>query len=181
MGQLPTTAFSRTHTGPAFCGYFFSLSSCPPPFKGGRWKHENCACLIAFGLMTTPGLSQTKPDGQTLQQILDELRAIHRDVRANATTQLLLAELQLTQISLDMAAQRRDTLRSEVTRLQGDEKAAQAEVARTEEAAARTMEVVQRAQLAYKLDHLKDGLTRIYRNRAWRSGGVAGCGKPSEN
>ena len=117
--------------------------------------------LIILGFNSSPALGQTKSDSQTLQQILDELRAIHRDVRANSTTQLLLAELQLTQTSLDRAIQRRDTLRSEVARLQGDEKVAQAEVARAEEAAEKALEAALKAQLADRLVHAKEGLTRI--------------------
>jgi chromosome segregation ATPase len=119
--------------------------------------------LVMFvGLMSGPVLGQTKSDPQTLQQILEELRAIHRDVRANSTMQLLLAESQLAQTSLDRATQRRDALRSEITRLQGDEKAAQAEIDRTQDTAEKPLlDSTQKAQLMDKLDHLKDGLTRI--------------------
>ena len=63
--------------------------------------------LLVIGLLASPGLSQTsKPDSQTQQQILDELRAIHRDLRASTTLQLLLAELQITETSLDRATQK---------------------------------------------------------------------------
>lgn len=115
--------------------------------------------MIFLGLMSSPGLGQTKSDSQTLQQILDEIRAIHRDIRANSTTQLLLAELQLAQTSLDRAIQRRDTLRSEVTQIQGDEKFGQADIA--EESAGKILDATQKAQLADRLDHLKEGLSRI--------------------
>ena len=117
--------------------------------------------IILFALMSSPSFGQTKPDSQTLQQILDELRAIHRDIRANSTTQLLLAEMQLAQTTLDRATQTRDTLRSEVTRLQADDKAAQAEIARTEESLGKTMDAAQKTQLLDRLDHLKEGSTRI--------------------
>jgi len=71
-------------------------------------------CLLLFmGLLVSPGWSQTStPDPQTQQQILDELRAIHRDLRASTTFQLLLAELQITQTSLDRVTQRRDNLKA---------------------------------------------------------------------
>ena len=98
---------------------------------------------------------------QKLQEILDELRAIHRDLRANATTQLLLAELQLAQTSLDRATQRRDGLRSEVIQLQGDEKSAQAELVRVAEVAEKSSDATLKVQLADRVRELKDGLARI--------------------
>ncbi len=57
-----------------------------------------------IALLACPVSGQTsKSDSQTQQQILDELRAIQRDLRASTTLQLLLAELQVTQAVLDHA------------------------------------------------------------------------------
>ena len=92
---------------------------------------KSTSLLLVLGLLASPGLSQTsKADPQTQQQILEELRAIHRDLQASTSLQLLLAELQITQTSLDRATQRRDTLKAEVTQLQADKTTAQADVAR---------------------------------------------------
>ncbi len=67
---------------------------------------------LVMGLLTSPGLAQTsEPNPQTQQQILEELRAIHRDMQTSTSLQLLLAELQITQTSLDHAIQKRDALR----------------------------------------------------------------------
>ena len=116
--------------------------------------------LLVMGLLASPGLSQTsKPDSQTQELILDELRAIHRDLRASTTLQLLLAELQVTQTSLDRATQRRDILKTQVTQLQADKTSAQAEVARFE----RGMEKVSNPdqQFVDRLEELKDGLRKV--------------------
>jgi len=116
--------------------------------------------LLVMGLLVSPGLSQTsKPDSQTQQQILDELRAIHRDLRASTTFQLLLAELQITQTSLDRATQRRDTLKGQVTQLQADRTSAQVEVARFEAGMEKVTNPDQ--QFVERLEELKDGLRKV--------------------
>ncbi len=116
--------------------------------------------LLLMGLLASPGLSQTsKPDSQTQQQILDELRAIHRDLRASTTLQLLLAELQLTQTSLDHATQRRDTLKAQVTQLQADKTSTQAEVARFEGGMGKVANPDQ--QFVERLEELKDQLRKV--------------------
>ncbi|MBB5061594.1 chromosome segregation ATPase [Granulicella aggregans] len=89
--------------------------------------------LLVLGLFANSAPGQTsKPDTQTQLQILDELRAIHRDLRASTTLQLLLVELQVTQTTLDRAIQKRDTLKTQLTQVQVDKASAQAEVARFE-------------------------------------------------
>lgn len=116
--------------------------------------------LLVIGLFASPGLSQTsKPDSQTQQQILDELRAIHRDLRASTTLQLLLAELQMTQTSLDLATEKRDILKSQVTQLQADKTSGQAEVARF--AAGMTEAANPDQQFVDRLEELKDQLRKV--------------------
>ncbi len=74
--------------------------------------------LLIAGLLATPGLGQTsKSDTAAQQQILEELRAIHRDLRAGTTIQLLLAELQIAQTTLDRAVQKRDVLKTQGVQL----------------------------------------------------------------
>ena len=72
---------------------------------------KSARLLLVLGLLASSGSSQTtKPDMEIQQRILEELRAIHRDMRSGTTLQLLLAELQVTQTTLDRAIQRRDNL-----------------------------------------------------------------------
>jgi len=116
--------------------------------------------LLAMGLLPSPGLSQTsKPDSQTQQQILDELRAIRRDLRASTTVQLLLAELQIIQTSLDHATQRRDTLKAQVMQLQIDRTSAQAEVTRYGAGMEKILNPEQ--QFVERFEDLKDELRKV--------------------
>jgi predicted nucleic acid-binding Zn-ribbon protein len=116
--------------------------------------------VLVMGLLAGSGLSQTnKSDSQTQQQILDELRAIHRDFEANTALQLLLAELQIAQTSLDHATQRRDTLKAQVAQLQADQTAAQADVARFESGMEKVANPDQ--QLVETLQELKDRLRKV--------------------
>lgn len=118
--------------------------------------------LVLLCMLASPGFGQTsKPDPQIQQQILDELRAIHRDLRATTTLQLLLAELQLAQTSLDRATQRRDTLKVQVTQLQADEKTAQADVARIEAGLEKSSNPDLKEQFVGRLEELKDGLRKV--------------------
>jgi len=121
---------------------------------------KSTCLLLVIGLLVSPGLSQTStPDPQTQQQILDELRAIHRDLRASTTLQLLLAELQITQTSLDRATQKRDTLKAQVAQLQADIISAQAEVAKFETGMEKVANPDQ--QFVERLEELKDGLRKV--------------------
>ena len=116
--------------------------------------------ILVVGVLVNPGLAQTgAPSAQTQQQILEELRAIHRDMQASTSLQLLLAELQITQTSLDRAIQRRDTLKEQVTHLQSEKAAARAEVDRFGSG----MEKVSKPDqdFADRFQELKDGLTKV--------------------
>lgn len=116
--------------------------------------------LLVLSLLVSPAPSQTtKPDSQIQQQMLEELRAIHRDLRLSTTLQLLLAELQITQTSVDRATQRRDSLKAQVTQLQVDRTSAQANVARFRN----EMDKVAKPEQEFvdQLIFLKDGLRKV--------------------
>jgi chromosome segregation ATPase len=95
------------------------------------------AWTILFAITTFvgqgPSQSATPPDTQIQQQILEELRAIHRDMRTSSTLQLLLTELQITQASLDSANQSTDRLKTRLAQLQVEKAVAQREWAQYEE------------------------------------------------
>jgi chromosome segregation ATPase len=74
-------------------------------------------------LSALPGLAQSsQTDSQTLQAILTEMRGIHNDVRLSATSQILLTELEVQQSAVDKASQRRDSMKTQLTQLQANEK-----------------------------------------------------------
>lgn len=116
--------------------------------------------LLIMGLLASPGWSQTsKPDSQTQQQILDELRAIHRDLRASTTLQLLLTELQVTQTTLDRALQKRDSLKANLTQMHLDKTSAKEEADKYE---AGMQKVVNPGEeFVSRLEELKDALRKI--------------------
>ncbi|MBB5061335.1 chromosome segregation ATPase [Granulicella aggregans] len=121
--------------------------------------------LLTIGLSVLPVFSQTNhTDSQVQQQILEELRAIHHELRANTTLQLLLVELQTTQSSLNQATQRRDNLKAQIAGLQGDRSAQQAEVVRFEERMAKVTTPDQES--IDKLEGLKNGLQAISAHEA---------------
>ena len=121
---------------------------------------KSARLLLVVSLLASPGMGQTsKPDSQTQQQILDELRAIHRDLRASTTLQLLLAELQITQTSVDRAVQRRDALKTQAAQLHAEKATAQGEVARYEDGMAKVANPEQ--EFVERLEELKDGLRKV--------------------
>lgn len=88
-----------------------------------KWmKHSPVFLCLSVMMLTQPGFTQTSPsDSQTLKEILNELRAMHNDVRLSQTTSILLAELQLQQATVSSALSRRDNLREQVSKIQLDE------------------------------------------------------------
>ena len=117
--------------------------------------------LLMMGLLTSSGLSQTsKLDPQTQQQILDELRAIHRDLRASTTLQLLLAELQITQTTMERSLAKRDALRAQLAQLQADKESAQAEVTRVQDGIDKSTNADVKEQFVGRLEELKTDLRK---------------------
>lgn len=116
--------------------------------------------LLGVGLLASPGFAQTNsPEALVQRQMLDELRAIHRDLKATSILQLLLAQLQIMQASLERANQNRDALKAQVTQLIADKVAAQAEVTRFEDGMSKVPNPEQ--QFVDRLNDLKDHLQKL--------------------
>jgi len=82
-----------------------------------------------FLLVTVVSAAQTQSsEAETLRQILVELRAIHEDLRVSASTQFLLAELQLQQGIVTHALQDTDKARTKVNEIHQDQKQIAAEL-----------------------------------------------------
>jgi peptidoglycan hydrolase CwlO-like protein len=82
-----------------------------------------------FLLVTVVSAAQTQsPEAETLRQILIELRAIHQDLRVSASTQFLLAELQLQQGIVTHAMQDTDNARTTLTGIHQDQQQIAAEL-----------------------------------------------------
>lgn len=143
-----------------FCEQSFNFNIVLSRSRTDNDSMKSTHLLLVMALLARPGLSQTtKSDSQTQQQILDELRAIHRDMRASTTLQLLLAELQIAQTSVDRATQRRDTLKAKVTQLQVDKTSIQTEVARFESGMGKVANPDK--QFVDRLEEMKDQQRKI--------------------
>jgi hypothetical protein len=126
--------------------------------------------LSAMLLSLMPGICAAQafsPSEQSLQAILNELRSIHADMRAETarsqSMQLLLAELQIESETLARAVQRVDAARSEASKVQEGVRRAAADLTKAEEAqsAATTEGDITRA--ANESSRLKAGLASMKR------------------
>jgi len=116
--------------------------------------------LLVAGLLVSPASAQTTSlETQVQQQMLDELRAIHRDLKATSTLQFLLAELQIMQSSVERANQNRDALKAEVAQLHADKVATQSEVTRFEDDMSKVTNPER--QFVDRLNDLKDQLQKV--------------------
>ncbi|NUQ28991.1 MAG: hypothetical protein HOQ35_10820 [Acidobacteriaceae bacterium] len=121
--------------------------------------------LLVVGLLASPGAAQTTAiETQVQQQMLDELRAIHRDLKATSTLQFLLAELQIMESSVERANQNRDALKAEVAKLHADKLAMQSEVARFEDDMSKVTNP--QTQFIDRLNDLKDQLQKVTAHEA---------------
>ena len=102
---------------------------------------------------------------QTLQAMLNELRAIHADMRVeSARTQrmeLLLAELQLQSATVTRAVERVDAARSKTNDVQEGIGRTTAEITRVEEASDTAATEADKSRIASDIDRLKGGLSNL--------------------
>ena len=116
--------------------------------------------VVGMNFLTVAASSQTsQSDSQTLKDILTEMRAIHADVRLSETTQILLTELQLQQVTATTALHHRDDVRSDLNQVQLREKSITAEIARLDDPSSDgTLDPVRKKQLADQSVSMKTGL-----------------------
>jgi chromosome segregation ATPase len=90
--------------------------------------------FVVVAALAGQALGQSvNPDTQVQRQILEELRDIHREIRLTSSVQLLLAELQILERTLERASQSRNDLEAQLAKSQADKAAAQRELERFEE------------------------------------------------
>lgn len=114
-------------------------------------KKTQCAAVLAMtvcGLLPM-GLAQSNAtDAPTLQNILQELKAIHEDLRVNESSEILLTEWQLQQAQVNVATGLRDNVRAKLTEIQNEETQNKSAAARIEDAlAAPTLDTNRKNQL----------------------------------
>lgn len=122
--------------------------------------------VIVYGSLPISGLAQANPsDAPTLQNILQELKAIHEDLRVNESSEILLTEWQLQQAQVNVATERRNNLRGELTEIQNQEAQNKSAAARIEDAlAAPTLEANRKSQLLDRQQETKAQLGSLKGN-----------------
>jgi hypothetical protein len=105
------------------------------------------------------------PSEPSLQGILNELRAIHADMRAeaarNQSIELLLAELQIQAATVARAVQRVDAARSKTNEVQEGIRHIMADITTVEEAQNKVTTEADKNKLANEMDRLKGALSSI--------------------
>lgn len=116
--------------------------------------------LVILGVLPCFGQA-TQTDSQTLQAILVEMRGLHNDVRLSETTQILLTELGIQQTAVNLASQRRDTLKSNVAQIQAQQKNIAGQLAQFEDRDRATIDPAQKRQLTQVEEQLKSSLAMM--------------------
>ena len=124
---------------------------------------KQIATFALLGVLSVlPSLGQeNQTDSQTLRAILVEMRGLHNDVRLSETTQILLAELEIQQTSVNRAMQRRDNIKSTVAQVQAQQKNIATQLAQFEERDKTSIDPTQKGQLTQMQDQLKSSLAAM--------------------
>lgn len=119
------------------------------------------AVLAVLGLsVALSALSEeSKSDSPTLQAILSELRAMHKDMRATAISQILLTELQTQQTAVNAAAAHANSARLELTNMQATERAMSVELADTQDKLTNATDPAQKQQLSDRVHEFTSQLS----------------------
>jgi hypothetical protein len=133
---------------------------------GGGNEMKLLICLALS--IAVPGIcagQSTSTSEQILQAMLNELRAIHSDMRVesarNQSMELLLAELQLQSATVTRAIERVDAARSKTSDVQESTRRTSADITRIEEARDAAITQSEKVRLASEIDRLEGGLSSL--------------------
>jgi chromosome segregation ATPase len=118
--------------------------------------------VLSWLVLMSPSLAQKQDtDVETLKKILVELRAIHQDMRVTETTQLLVAELQMQQATVNRATESADGARAKLNGIHLDQKRAADEVARAEDRLEKAQNLDERNALSQDIDRRKSDVAAL--------------------
>jgi hypothetical protein len=121
-------------------------------------------CLVMSGICAGQTSSSSE---QSLQSILEELRSIHSEIRAETarsqSMQILLAELQIQSEALARTTQRVDAARLTTSGVKEGVGRATADLTRAEEAQSSAATEADKTKIANEVSRLKDGLASMKR------------------
>jgi hypothetical protein len=128
--------------------------------------------FIVLALALTGYAQDRESDSQTLRQILVEIRAIHEDIRATESTQILLTELQMQQGVVNRATENADNARSRLLDIQRDQKMIASELERKEENLSKASKPDEQKQFADEVERLKGNIAALKIEERGRSATV---------
>jgi chromosome segregation ATPase len=131
--------------------------------------HVASAALTWLAL-ALPGFAQTgASDTKTLQAILAEVRAIHDEIRATETTQILLTELGMQQSVLNRATERVNEARSRLSDNQRDQKVVAGDLARAQDKVSQISDPTEKMHLNEEIDRQKSNIAALKTDEQSRS------------
>ena len=119
--------------------------------------------LVVFLLVGTllSSAQNRQTDSQTLQEILGELKAIHADMQATESTQILIAELEMQQGVVNRATENLDQARERLSDMQRDLKMAGTDLAMAQNHLDQTSNPDERKHVADDIDRLKMNMAAL--------------------
>jgi hypothetical protein len=116
--------------------------------------------FLLVGTLRSPAQNR-QTDSQTLQEIFGELKAIHEDMRATESTQILIAELEMQQGVVNRATENLDQARERLSDVQRDLKMAGADLAMAQNHLDQISNPDERKHIADDYDRLKMNMTTL--------------------
>lgn len=118
-----------------------------------RWILFPIFLFVAFDL----GSAQTsQSDSQTFHAILNEIRAIHDEVKTTEATQILLTELEMQQGVVNRATQRVDDMQAKLSEVKAEQRYTAQELARAKENLDQATDQQQIKDISGKIESLKN-------------------------
>jgi len=111
----------------------------------------------------------SESDSKTLQAILTEVQGIHDDIRATETAQILLAELEMEQGTVNRASQRLEDARSKLVQVQKDQKVVAADLEAAEDRLNQASDSAEQKALTQDVERLKSNLAALKSDEQARS------------
>jgi chromosome segregation ATPase len=128
---------------------------------------KQIGCVVASALMSSMCVAQTAPsETQTLQALLVEVRAMHRDFVSSLArmqaSQILLSRLQTQQAELNHASQRLNDTRLRLSQAQDEERHDSVDLERFEDELSSTSDEVKKTQLIENRNHARASITALH-------------------
>jgi chromosome segregation ATPase len=128
---------------------------------------KQISCVVVSALMSSMCFAQTAPsETQTLQALLVEVRAMHKDLISSLArtqaSQILLSRLQTQQAELNHASQRLNDTRLRLSQAQDEERHDSVDLERLEDELSSTSDEVKKTQLTENRNHVRASIAALH-------------------